>query len=322
MRRLLILLPLLALVVVMAQEQEAAPADGGGENRIIRIEMTGGSTSGNIRYGPIQYQHPDPEGVSATVSNLTIFAQQAILRVPEALGEIFLSDAQGQREALFEGGVRVERGRLEASGPTLDYSEATGLGVLTGGADIEIAPSDEADEPTRIVTDEVEFDVDTDRSVSRGNVELTNGNQTASADTLTFAEDQDLGLLLCEGRQCTITRTDDNGDQLVIDADEIRVLTEQERLYARGSVTVVDADITSTGNEVFFDDTLSLAEVIGTADEPARSVDAANGVTITADRIRQDIEFDFVEQIVAGEPSQFDLAPFQFVEESSEAAGE
>ncbi len=304
MRKPLILLLVLTLLGALAQ-------DGEGGRRIIRIETQDGTVSGNIRFGPIRYQHPDPEGVLATVSNLTIFSQNAVLLVPEALGKLLLSEAQGQREASFEGGVRVARGRLGATGPALTYSEATGLGVLSGGADIRVEASEEGEDPTLITAAEVEFDVDTDRSVNRGDVELQSGNQTALADELTFAEEQDLGQLLNAegGGQPSITRVDADGEELLISADEIRVLTEQKRLYAVGNVTVVDGSITSFGEVVFFDDALDIAEVIG---NPARSLDEENGVELEAARIRQDIEFDFVEAIDASEPSDFSADDFQF----------
>jgi lipopolysaccharide export system protein LptA len=299
-RRVLTALAGLVLVAAFAQES--------GEGRIIRIESEGASISGNFRYGPHEYTHPDPEGLVATVSNLTILSSQATLRVPpEEQGEVQLAQAEGRREASFEGGVRVLRGRLVATGPTLDYSEATGLGLLHGGAEIDIAPAEEDDDPVAITTDEVEFDVDTDRSVSHGDVRLVSGNQRAQADELLYEEERSLGCLTGDGRQVTLTRTDADGDELVITADETCVLTEDEKLYARGNVTVVDGSITSRGDEVFFDDEQSIAEIIGS---PARSVDESTGSELQSDRIRQDIEFDFFEAIDATVPSEFDPAAF------------
>ncbi|MEX2542219.1 MAG: LptA/OstA family protein [Trueperaceae bacterium] len=300
MRKLLSSLAALTLVAALAQES--------GEGRIIRIESQGASISGNLRYGPHEYTHPEPEGLVATVSNLTILASNARLQVPaEEQGEVLLAQAEGRREATFEGGVRVQRGRLEATGPALGYSEATGLGLLNGGAEIDIAPAEEGDDPVAITTDEVEFDVDTDRSISRGNVQLTSGNQRASADELLYEEERSLGCLTSDNAQVTLTRTDAEGDELVITADQTCVLTEEERLYARGNVTVVDGSITSTGDEVFFDDEKGLAEVIGS---PALSVDEANGVRLSSDRILQDIEFDYVEAIDAATSSDFSPEAF------------
>lgn len=301
MRPLVMLLAASILLLAIAQES--------GEGRVIRIDSQGASVEGNLRYGPHQYTHPDPEGIVATVSNLKILSSQATLQVPpEEQGDALLSQAEGRRLANFAGGVRVLRGRLEATGPALGYSEATGLGVLEGGAEINIAAADEGDDPVSITTDEVEFDVDNDVSISRGSVRLISGNQRASAERLLYEEDRSLGCLSSEGGQVTLTRTDEQGDELVITADETCVLTEEEKLYARGNVTVVDGSITSTGDEVFFDDEQALAEIIGS---PAHSVDEANGGELTSDRIRQDIEYDYVEAIDASTPSDFSREAFQ-----------
>ena len=305
MRRPLSILVALLVLVGLAQEQ----AD---EGRIIRIESEGASVSGNIRYGPIRYEHPDPEGIVATVSNLTIHASEAVLQVPEdEQGETFINQATGRREASFEQGVRVVRDRLEATGPQLTYRETTGLGTLTGTASVVIQPADEGDDPVRIDAQSVEFDVDTDRSTSRGDVFLENGSQTATAGELVFEEERSLGVLRTADGQSVVTREDEGG-MLTITADEIRILTDESRVYATGNVTVVDGTITTTGHTVFFDDEASLAEVLG---EPAVSVDEGNGVRLESPRIQQDIQYDFVEALDASAPQPFSPDAFQLVEE-------
>ena len=287
--------------------------DEASQRRVITIDGSGGTQSGNLRFGPILYKHPDPYGILATVSTLTICGHRAELSAPEGVS-IF---AGGERTATFEDGVKVQRGRLLASGPTLGYSEGTGLGVLEGGAAVHIDPQEDGGDPVEITADLVEFDVDSDRSTSRGDVGLVNGNQSAQAGELVYEEDRNLGRLTTEGGQATITRTDESGKQLIITADEIRVLSDQKRLYARGNVTVIDGSITSTGFVVFFDDEQSIAEVIGSADEPARAEDSSNGVTLVTDRIRQDVEFDFFEAIDASQPSEFDPTDFRMAEDGS-----
>src|SRR5690606_14861565 len=111
---------------------------------------------------------------------------------------------------------------------------------------------------------------------------------------------------------------DENGEQMTISADEIRVLTSENRLYASGNVTVVDGSITSTGDVVFFDDATGIAEVIGSAERPAEAVDADSGATLVTDRIKQDVEFDFFEAIDASVPSEFDPATFALKGETAE----
>lgn len=312
MKRLSLLVLSLLLILALAQDETAS-------ERIITIDFSGGKQQmDDLRYGPISYEHPEPEGIVATVSNLTIYASKAGLRGPEAdaSGErVAISQAQGQRIATFTEGVRVERGRLEATGPNLDYSEVTGLGTLQAEVNIEVAPKEEGDNPVFISANEVEFDVDTDVSISRGNVALENGNQSAEADEIEYEEERTLGVLLCQGRQCSVTRTDEDGGELIITADEIRAITDTKQLYARGNATVIDGDIVSTGDEVFFNDEEQLAEVIG---NPATSVIEAEGVTVTGARLLQDIQFNFVEVIDESEPSGFSADSFLLTREISE----
>lgn len=291
----------------------AADEDDDLERRLITIDSSGGTQSGNLRFGPIVYEHPDPYGITATVSTLTILGPRAELSAPD---DTLLSRAKGQRTARFDGGVRVVRGRLEATGPALVYREATGLGELDGGVDVVIDADDEDGDPTLISAQVAEFDVDTDRSVNRGDVVLVAGSQRAEADVLTYAEGIDLALLDCDGL-CTIVREDEENGLLTITAREIRVLTQDERLWARGDVTVVDGDLVTRGDVALYDDAQKLAEVSGS---PARSVNEADGVTLEGDRILQDVEFDFVEAIDASIVSDLDMTAFLF-EEEREAGG-
>lgn len=283
------------------------------QERVITIDGSGGTQSGNLRFGPIVYEHPDPFGILATVSTLTICGHHAELTAPEGVS-IFTG---GQRTATFDDGVKVQRARLVAAGPTLVYSEETGLGVLRGGVDIHIEAEEEDGDPVDITAEQVEFDVDSDRSTSRGNVSLVSGNQSADAGELVYEEDRNLGQLTTSGGQATITRTDADGTELIITADEIRVLSSEKRLYALGNVTVVDGTITSTGSTVFFDDAQSIAEILGEAGDPARAVDSSNGVTLVSDRIKQDVQYDYFEAIDASQPSEFDTSDFRMAEDGA-----
>ncbi len=323
--RFLLLLLVVALSAAGAAQDSSTPAaptapdapTQTNQKRVITIDDSGGTQSGNLRFGPIVYEHPDPFGIKATVSTLTIYGHHAVLKAPDGVS-IFKG---GQRTATFDGGVKVERGRLTATGPALTYSEATGLGTLQGGADVTVAPEKQGGDPVKITADQVQFDVDTDRSTSSGHVSLVNGNQAAQAGTLVFEEKRNLGQLTEKGGQATITRTDADGKKLVITADEIRVLTDQKKLYATGNVTVVDGTITSKGATVFFDDTQAIAEVLGSAGHPATAVDSKNGSSLRADRIKQDVKYDYFEAIDASAPSQFDKAAFDMTPPAAGASG-
>ena len=298
-----------------AQPPNAQPqteGDGAGE-RIITITYDGGTRSSpDLRYGPYVYEHPQPDGIAASVSNLEIFAQRGELRAPD---EVLIAEAEGERAASFSGGVRVERGRLTATGPALNYSEATGRGVMPQKTAIVVQPAEEGNEVTNIATDEVAFNVDTDTSVSRGNVNLTSGNQSAEAQALTFEEGRDLAVLTDETSQAVARRRNNDGTTLTITADEIRVLTGTDVLLATGNVSIVDGDITTTGDTVYYDDEASRAEVIG---NPAVSVDEAFGSTIRAGRIEQRTDTDAVQQLSDPTPS-FDAAQFRLTSEEDAA---
>lgn len=300
--RLKVLVILSFLLLVLAQDSE---------RRIISIDSSGGTQSGNLRFGPIEYRHPNPEGIVATVSTLTIYAQLAELRGPEG-EQITLTDARGRRFATFTDGVRVTRGRLDATGPELFYSEEEGLGTLSGSINITVAPQEVDEAPVLIRADSTEFDVDNDVSISRGNVQLENGRQSAEADELLFEEERNLARLVREGVQVTAIRIDDEGNELIISADEIRVLTDEDKLFARGNVTIIDGDITSQGDIVFFDDTTSRAEVIG---NPATSVDRANDVEVSGARLEQLIDLSIVRVLDATVPPLADETDFQLTSE-------
>jgi lipopolysaccharide export system protein LptA len=302
-----------------AQPQDTQPrnaqpqAEAAEDERIITISYDGGTrNSPDLRYGPYVYEHPEPDGIRANVSNLEIFAQRGELRAPD---EVLIAEAEGEREANFTGGVRVERGRLTATGPALNYSEATGRGVMPERTAIVVKPADAEDDMVNIETDEVTFDVDTDTSVSRGNVTLTNGAQDAEAQELIFEEERDLAVLSDENSQAVARRENDDGTFLTITADEIRVLTGTDVLLATGNVSIVDGDITTTGDTVYYDDAASRAEVIG---NPAVSVDEAFGSTIRGGRIEQRTDIDSVQQLSDPTPS-FNAAQFRLTGEADAA---
>jgi lipopolysaccharide export system protein LptA len=303
---------LLVLTLGLANLSLAQGESEVNERRLITIDSSGGTQSGNLRFGPILYQHPDPLGVVATVSTLTIRSPRADLRAP---ADTLIAQAQGFREATFEGGVEVTRGRLTATGDTLVYFELTGLGVLTSSAGgrvmVEIAAADPEEASVFIEAERVTFDVDTDTSISEGQVVLINAKQRASAERLEYEEGRNIGLLAGTVRP-EVTREADDGGILRIEADVIRVLTEISALYAAGSVNVEDGDITSTGDEVFYDDEEEVAEVLG---NPAIAIDAGAGVRLETARVRQDVRFRFIEAMDASLPTPYSVSEFLLTRE-------
>ena len=301
---------LAALVLAGALAQGDAPT-AAPERRLITIDASGGTQSGNLRFGPIRSEHPEPDGVVAPVSTLTIRGPRAELRAPEGA---LIGQSQGLREATFDGGVVVTRGRLTATGASLRYSEATGLGVLEGDAQVRVAPASEGEREVVITALSVTFDVDTDTSVSAGDVVLLNGDQEATAERLEYEETAGLGVLSGAERP-EVTRTAEDGGLLRIVANEIRVLTDLAALYAVGTVEVIDGDVRSTGDEVFYDDEQEVAEVLG---NPAVAVDSAAGVRLETARVRQDVRFRFVEAMDASLPTPFTADQFRLAREVGE----
>jgi lipopolysaccharide transport protein LptA len=286
-------------------EQAGAARGEAPPERIITITYDGGTrNSPDLRYGPYIYESPREDGIVGEVSNLTIFTQRGELRAPP---EVLIAEAEGQRTATFSGGVRVERGRLTATGPNLEYSEATGLGVMPQKTAILIDPEEPDEEVVNIAADRVTFDVDTDTSTSEGNVQLTNGNQEATADTMIYEEERDLAILRSDNGQVEVRRRNDDGTFLTITADDTRVLTGTDTLLATGNVTIIDGAVTSTGDTVYYDDETSRAEIIG---NPAESVDEEFGSTIRGGRIEQRTDTDVVRQLSDPTPS-FDATQFE-----------
>jgi lipopolysaccharide export system protein LptA len=299
-----------ALVFALSFAQEEEPS-----RRLITIDSSGGTQSGNLRFGPIVYEHPEPLGVTATVANLTIRSPRATLSAPEG---VLIAQAQGAREATFEGDLEVSRGRLLATGGRLTYSEATGLGVLSNASGrpvvVRIAPLAEGEAEVVIRALQVTFDVDTDTSISDGMVELSNGDQAAFADRIEYEEIIGLGVL-SGVRRPSVIRTADDGGELRIVANQIRVLTDVKAMYAVGNVIVQDGDIESRGDEVFYDDAEEVAEVIG---NPAIAVDAAAGVRLETARVRQDVRFRFIEAMDASLPTPYTAEQFRLAREAVE----
>ena len=156
------------------------------------------------------------------------------------------------------------------------------------------------------------FNVDTDTSVSRGNVVLTSGNQSGEAQELIFEEERDLAVMRNENGQVVVQRQNDDGSFLTITADEISVLTNEDTLLATDNVTIVDGDITSTGNTLYFDDETSRAEIVG---NPATSVDSAQGIELSGARLEQRTDIDVVRVLDETVPSEFDASQFNLTSE-------
>jgi lipopolysaccharide export system protein LptA len=257
-------------------------------SRVIEIE--GGRQQGDLRFGPYKYT----EGVKATVQKLQIASTDGSLTAPQGLE---MSKAQGKRTAGFGGGVTVTRGRLTAKGPTLEYKEETGLGVLAGPTNIVQKPEKSGEDDVFITALKATFDVDTNVSTSEGSVKLVNGKQSALSSKVVFDEEKNIGCLT-DGKTVTLIREPKKASdvRLVITAKEARVNTDKNTLIASGGVTLVAGKNTTTGDSLYFDDEKNTAYIVG---KPAKNVDKKNGGSISGTTL---VNNTAKEQVQVGKP--------------------
>ena len=275
-------------------------------SRVIEIE--GGRQQGDLRFGPYKYS----EGVKATVQKLKIESTDGSLTAPTGLE---MSKAQGKRTAGFNGGVTVTRGRLTAKGPSLEYKEETGLGVLAGPTNIVQKPEKAGEDDVLITALKATFDVDTNISTSEGSVKLINGKQSALSSKVVFDEETNLGCLTDSKTVLLVREPKKTGDpKLVITAKEARVLTETNTLVAIGGVTLVSGDNTTTGEALYYDDEKETAWVIGnTATKtPAKNVNKKAGATVTGGTIINYTKKNQIERL--GNPFKIPFEKFKCAE--------
>jgi lipopolysaccharide export system protein LptA len=257
-------------------------------SRVIEIE--GGRQQGDLRFGPYKFT----EGVKATVQKLQIASTEGSLTAPQGLE---MSKAEGKRSAGFAGGVTVTRGRLTAKGPTLEYKEETGLGVLAGPTNIVQKPEKAGEDDVFITALKATFDVDTNVSTSEGSVKLVNGKQSALSSKVVFDEEKNIGCLT-DGKTVTLIREPKKASdvRLVITAKEARVNTDKNTLIASGGVTLVAGKNTTTGDSLYFDDEKNTAYIVG---KPAKNVDKKSGGSITGTTL---VNNTAKEQVQVGKP--------------------
>ena len=265
-------------------------------SRVIEIE--GGRQQGDLRFGPYKYS----EGVKATVQKLKIESTDGSLTAPTGLE---MSKAQGKRTAGFNGGVTVTRGRLTAKGPSLEYKEETGLGVLAGPTNIVQKPEKAGEDDVFITALKATFDVDNNVSTSEGSVKLVNGKQSATSSKVVFDEETNLGCLT-DSKTVTLVREPKKaGDKrLVITAKEARVNTDKNIVIATGGVTLVAGKNTTTGDSLYYDDDKNIAYILG---NPAKNVDK-NGGGISGTTL---VNNTAKEQVQIGKPFKIPFDSFK-----------
>jgi lipopolysaccharide export system protein LptA len=250
-------------------------------SRVIKVSAD--ESNGSPRSSSVEYTG----NVKGSVQSLNIAASKATLTAPQ--GEA-VANSEGKRVAKFLNGVTATRNRLTAKGPSLEYKETSGLGVLDGPVSIvqKPDPTKKDGEDVNITASKATFDVDTNVSTSEGSVKLINGKQTAQANKVVFDEDKSLGCLT-DGRSVSLVREPKKaGDnRLVITAKETRVDTDKNTLVALGGVKLEAGDNVTTGEALFYDDAKDTAWVIGDVAKKleAKNVNKKSGATISGGTI-------------------------------------
>lgn len=241
--------------------------------RVIQVE--GGRLSGDLRYGPWNFEGE----VRGRVKDLEIRAPKAILTAPKGKT---MQEAEGEREARFEGGVVVRRGRVEARGPILVYRERTGEGELLGPARMRQEPKP-GEDPVEVEASRMAFQVDTDTSSSE-NALLRSGNQEGRAALVYYEEEKGLAVFT-DPKEVVLTRKRKDGD-LVIRAKEVRSLTGPKKLIATGGVRLQDGDLVTIGDSLYYDDTTGEAIVLG---RPAVSENKKEGFRLSGNTLQHNV---------------------------------
>jgi len=223
--------------------------------------------------------------VKGKVQTLEIAAEKATLSAAEG-GPV--GNADGKRVANFTGALVVTRGRMTSKGASLEYKEATGLGLLSGPVNVvQKAEKKDGDDVT-ITAGKATFDVDTNVSTSEGSVKLVNGTQTATSAKIIFDEDSSLGCLTDPRSVGVVREPKKAGDnRLVITAKDVRVNTDNNTLIASGGVKLEAGDNVTTGEALYYDDAKDTAWVIGDIAKkiPAKNVNRKSGATISSGTI-------------------------------------
>ncbi|WP_135256627.1 LptA/OstA family protein [Thermus caldilimi] len=261
--------------------------------RIIQVE--GGRLSGDLRYGPWTFEGE----VRGRVKDLEIRSPKATLTAPKGKT---MQEAEGEREARFEGGVVVRRGRVEARGPVLVYREKTGEGELLGPARMRQEPKP-GEDPVEVEASRMTFQVDTDTSSSE-NALLKSGNQEGRAALVYYEEEKGLAVFT-DPKEVVLVRKRKEGD-LVIRAKEVRSLTGSKRLIATGGVRLQDGDLVTTGESLYYDDTTGEALVLG---RPAVSENKKEGFRLSGSTLQHNVNRRQVR--VYGKPFRLPVEEFK-----------
>jgi lipopolysaccharide export system protein LptA len=111
-----------------------------------------------------------------------------------------------------------------------------------------IGKSDDAEQPVHVEADTAELNERTGTGIYRGNVRITQGSMTLTADEVTFiAPDRELRKVIArsQGGKATFRRLTDGGDELFAEARRMEYEPDKERIILLG-----DAVLRTSANRV------------------------------------------------------------------------
>ncbi|MBI3961155.1 MAG: hypothetical protein HY335_00245 [Deinococcus sp.] len=309
----------LLLSLALAQEGEV-------ENRILRVQA-GIQIQVSVSEGPAAFYSLEPDGVVITIENTRtrITANRALIlaapgqRFEEGsrlarIGRLSLEDIQpiaDNVDGLFitqrdvenlspEGAVDVSlvRDRLTATGPLLDYSEATGEGVLYGPVQAVQTPR-EGEEPLLIQSERIEFDVDEEFTVAMGDVRFAQGRVSGESERAEVTQGTDVAVLDgTEQERIAVARSssDPEEEPLRLAADQLRIRTDVRVTLALGApgrrASFDDNGTTGEAESIEFDDTTGVA-ILRCEVDPCMASSPESG-TVQALEILYDSENDIL----------------------------
>lgn len=261
---------------------------------VLEIDTSGGSQTGNLRYGPVLVRHTDDDGVWASVGSIQVSASVVEVTGPEGVA---LAAATSLRTATFRSNVVIRRTGLTVSGDEFTYVEATGEGVLVGGAEAWIPYAPDGESSMRVGAQVMVINLRELVSSSEGKVvvDVPDGIMI-TADKLVFYEERGLAVLSAEGGPVLLSVVSDD-IALAGKAAEIHVDTIGEVLRLRGSVGFQVGDLAVSGSEAFYSHPAQRVTITG---EPANVTDLAGATVLASSAVVLDLLDGSVEALEEG----------------------
>ncbi|GGJ21357.1 LptA/OstA family protein [Deinococcus roseus] len=209
-QRLTSLLLFVVGAAVLAQEEDTAPTFTlERKDKVIIMSKRGPDESGLAIFcdqDPITkgiFYDPSEEAVVATIDDNRIKAPLAVMDKKEGGdGHLEMSSGKANEDddgdcptlepQSTAGGLKITKGKTQLSGAKLVYDEKDGLANIDGPITFE---REQKDGKLTGTSEKLVVDVDKDTTVLKGNVKLTSGERTSSADEVEYSEKDNVAIL-------------------------------------------------------------------------------------------------------------------------------